>query len=99
TRFSRDWSSDVCSSDLEGIFWGYLEGGRKISFRSCRRENKSYLIAVGEPHKTGQSKDYSENFRSLESFLGNIFDIGEVTCYWSRSEERRAGQQGRAHGE
>src|ERR1041385_6437864 len=25
TRFSRDWSSDVCSSDLLSIFRGYLE--------------------------------------------------------------------------
>src|SRR5690606_7977998 len=25
TRFSRDWSSDVCSSDLANVFWG-LQG-------------------------------------------------------------------------
>src|SRR5690606_40952700 len=35
TRFSRDWSSDVCSSDLEEIRWTFLddllEGKEKIT--------------------------------------------------------------------
>src|SRR5690606_39818557 len=32
TRFSRDWSSDVCSSDLHGRIW-------KLSGRICHHGN------------------------------------------------------------
>src|SRR5690606_40274362 len=35
TRFSRDWSSDVCSSDLHIIGWVSGPSDRVRSFRYC----------------------------------------------------------------
>src|SRR5699024_11934464 len=91
TRSKRDWSSDVCSSDLEAnfllvrfekvkkLFEFLLQQGIVVRDRSsvplC--EN-SLRITVGKPEENRQILDAIKNF------------------YQNRSEERRVGKECRS---
>src|SRR5215208_848865 len=46
TRWPRDWSSDVCSSDL-GAFVTYLRGRLRFRYGSPGRSYRVVLIATG----------------------------------------------------
>src|SRR5207249_6587889 len=67
TRSKRDWSSDVCSSDLELLPWSFIElGTRKVHGR---------LIAIGgnarpgNVHRGGvENGDYAGDARCVERF-------------------------------
>src|SRR5690606_40399619 len=86
TRFSRDWSSDVCSSDLEDtqwlnlVLWGrlatlvsnYLKKGSEIAIEG-KLVHRSYETANGE-------KRY-------------ITEINVNDLVMLRSEERRVGKE------
>src|SRR5690606_39736988 len=37
-RFSRDWSSDVCSSDLRALLWRGWEGAGRLRIRPLSQE-------------------------------------------------------------
>src|SRR2546422_7689912 len=52
TRCSRDWSSDVCSSDLErggARFRGLQEGGSLAGYRERRWADARALLRVARP--------------------------------------------------
>lgn len=66
----------------KGIFWGYFNKGDKISFRSYKRGEEEFIMAVGQPHKVGQAEDNEQHIKNLESFLRKHFQIGEVTHRW-----------------
>src|SRR5690606_40557679 len=88
TRFSRDWSSDVCSSDLMNFDRGFFTVTlAHITFSMC-------FVAV-----VVQSRLLSFD-RSLEEAA---MDLGatSVTTFIKvtlRSEERRVGQESRSGG-
>jgi glycine/D-amino acid oxidase-like deaminating enzyme/nitrite reductase/ring-hydroxylating ferredoxin subunit len=63
-----------------GIFWG--SGVDRISARSLDVDNESYLICVGEEHKTGQ-EDANVNLDRLEASAAAHFDLGEIAFRWS----------------
>src|SRR5690606_40857327 len=89
TRFSRDWSSDVCSSDLNEILgkpeskqhafvmWAKISGRKHDVFSGVcvRTKNEKYSIVVRT-----QVEFQSLTTHDMESY---------------RSEERRVGQEGR----
>src|SRR5690606_39826072 len=85
TRFSRDWSSDVCSSDLVAALYPSLWLGMFIGTAAiCYTV---YLLYAGIPTFMGIPED--EGFM----FSSSVLAVGLV-----RSEERRVGEGGRAGG-
>lgn len=66
----------------EGIFWRFNPKGEKVSFRSYTRGDQQFIIAVGEPHKVGQSTDNQKHLDNLEAFLRDYFELAEVTHRW-----------------
>src|SRR5690606_39401705 len=85
TRFSRDWSSDVCSSDL--CFTGAV---------SQRPILKYCTISKNEQQKC---KDWSRavaQVYSLEYDIECFQSDGKDRCMQLRSEERRVGKECRS---
>src|SRR5690606_39913336 len=84
TRFSRDWSSDVCSSDL----WGMNPAARWDSLvmydkhdtngTELRAFAGNFLISTG-------ANEYADRFTN------GHFDLPLRHCTIERSEERRVG--------
>src|SRR5437870_5896857 len=82
TRWPRDWSSDVCSSDL-----AELEASVPPEARGIARDAVRMMVA----HK-GDGVLVDTTFSDLPRFL----DAGDlVVVNTSRSEERRVGKEGR----
>src|SRR5206468_9566378 len=84
TRSDRDWSSDVCSSDLHD-----LACCRTLPLGSPQAAN----AATGQIMTEGLCKPGYE--RVAEAFAGNFASKGEVGASVCRSEERRVGKEGR----
>src|SRR5690606_39475076 len=89
TRFSRDWSSDVCSSDLEnGEGNAYIDPLRDNTkgriYRLVHEDAKRYKPVKLNPDRPSTLVD------ALES--DNLF--WRLTAQ-RRSEERRVGKEGR----
>src|SRR5690606_39676958 len=90
TRFSRDWSSDVCSSDLDNA--RVLSGMRPTG-----------ALHLGHLH--GVLKNWIELQHEYECFFF-VADWHALTTHYEepgmiaehRSEERRVGKEGRTGG-
>lgn len=52
-------------------------------FRTQTVNGRSYLIAGGEDHITGQEEHTENRFRCLEAYLRNYFDIRTIDYQWS----------------
>src|SRR5690606_39483627 len=85
TRFSRDWSSDVCSSDLAKPV---MEGKGCLFKKFAGIDVFDIELAETDPEKL------VEIIAALEPTLGgiNLEDIKAPEC---RSEERRVGKEWR----
>src|SRR5207253_6206141 len=92
TRWPRDWSSDVCSSDLN-LVEGCPPGAQTptlapsiimqqmgTSLAACVM---GYLNFTGETSEAGFTSDPA----------GDLSDLGIGTAEWMRSEERRVGKE------
>src|SRR5690606_39534194 len=96
TRFSRDWSSDVCSSDLFRFSWT-LDGEsgselyRLIDGGDCPGEEPRDLTGSWyAPSLSGYG--YSINaYQGLETNAAYFYDGQGI-----RSEERRVGKESRS---
>src|SRR5690606_40358635 len=90
TRFSRDWSSDVCSSDLD-------EMNDFLSFRDTK--DKSIEFKSDSVFVTKQfALDHDIHVGDLISLevndvTSNFTVTGVVAYYFGRSEERRVGRE------
>src|SRR5690606_39672691 len=94
TRFSRDWSSDVCSSDLSPWISGYI--GRP---RLLRHEDAIYLLGRNwtQPLEKPAAQTAAKPLgfpREQQLCLFRLDD--ETLTPEARSEERRVGKEGRA---
>src|SRR5690606_40929392 len=89
TRFSRDWSSDVCSSDLEA--GNPVEPPRGVP-DVPRSPAMSNLIEIRE-RAAEVAKELRELRETPEAKRGDTFatDVRNKTAELNRSEERRAG--------
>src|SRR5690606_39477228 len=89
TRFSRDWSSDVCSSDLVGgraRIGERLKVGRlKLDRLAATTGRRLIGVVEGEPGAQG---------RALEVHLRAKKEQCSFRCH--RSEERRVGKECRS---
>ncbi|MEO6818531.1 MAG: FAD-dependent oxidoreductase [Ginsengibacter sp.] len=52
-------------------------------YRSQEIDGKKYVIAGGEDHKTGHEEDPESCFTNLENYVGQYFDVDEITYRWS----------------
>src|SRR5699024_11800515 len=90
TRSKRDWSSDVCSSDLAQLT-GRIGAGREFALERCERVELALqrgvlvLLVVDGARKLGQR-------------LGALARPGQgrQRRLVERSEERRVGREGRS---
>src|SRR5690606_39927850 len=97
TRFSRDWSSDVCSSDLEFR----VVGGDRME----RASETSALIHVSQMAFMG----FVEVIANLQTITKNLRRVkADMVAYapdtlvlidFPRSEERRVGKESRSRWE
>lgn len=73
TRIARDYLPP-------GIFWG--SGVDWLSVRSVDTDDATFLVCVGEEHKTGR-EDTNISFDRLETAARAYLDIREVELRWS----------------
>src|SRR5690606_39553293 len=91
TRFSRDWSSHVCSSDLENYEIidpqdvGIAESSILLTARSGRAALKHRLEVLGLEYQQDQFEGIYDTFLKLADSKKDI-----------RSEERRVGRERRS---
>src|SRR5690606_39626603 len=91
TRFSRDWSSDVCSSDLRGLFGFSDDGGSSWQVMQLDLDTplsdfyqfNNILVATSAYGKLLVSRDEGDSWQLIET---------------DRSEERRVGKELRSWG-
>src|SRR5690606_40923650 len=96
-RFSRDWSSDVCSSDLNGAtgFTG------KVAVQVAKHYGAGKIIATGRNERTLQSllalgaDEMVPLQQQEEAMVAQIRDLHRASPV-DRSEERRVGTRVRA---
>src|SRR5206468_4567064 len=95
TRSDRDWSSDVCSSDLGHLVDPDLSR-KRASLSEDREEQEEDHLAVSlaedEPFELGM--DLREHARAHALEVGH----GPVVREDPRSEERRVGKEWRSEG-
>src|SRR5690606_41015018 len=98
TRFSRDWSSDVCSSDLGGLFF-YL--GIALTGEASLRGtigNLAVVLLFCLPMVTMRQIAEETRTGTLELLLTSPVPLGALILGKWRSEERRVGNGGGAQG-
>src|SRR5690606_40368286 len=86
TRFSRDWSSDVCSSDLLGTEQGVKSDIKTICFEE---DNMLLLCSDGLSNKVTEQQMLAT--LNMEAELGTKADT--LIELANRSEERRVGKE------
>src|SRR5207253_4473231 len=96
TRWPRDWSSDVCSSDL--VADAVLDEVTGYMIKELQRQRPDGLLLalhgamVAESHRDADGEVLSR----LRQALGPDFSIVVTFDLHGRSEERRVGKGGRA---
>src|SRR5690606_41205566 len=76
TRFSRDWSSDVCSSDLELALKQISEINREVAMAAEEHSKASATITrqIGEIHELcGRTSRHIQENNSLVTSLSQTF--------------------------
>src|SRR5207253_5782973 len=89
TRWPRDWSSDVCSSDL--LLRLVVQAGLPIRLRDVEEQRRQRTDAVDEDVLLGGLLELAEivvHLR-LRRVLARLLEVG-------RSEERRVGKECRS---
>src|SRR5690606_41020421 len=92
TRFSRDWSSDVCSSDLATVRWGIIGVGDVTEVKSgpaFYKTKHSELVAVMR-RNAEKAADYARR-HNVAKWYSNASDL--INDPGVRSEERRVGKE------
>src|SRR5690606_40170704 len=96
TRFSRDWSSDVCSSDLRGKEFGVNTGRkRRVGWFDAMLVRQT-VRTCGIAGLALTKLDILDGFDSIRVCIGYKLDGKEIDHL--RSEERRGGKECRSGG-
>src|SRR5256884_1299247 len=82
TRCSRDWSSDVCSSDLARM--------------KVMRQQVTLKTRVGRKTMLEQCTDELQNLHDQLKWLADLSSSGQELDTLTRSEERRVGKECRS---
>src|SRR5260370_6094663 len=81
TRFKCDWSSDVCSSDLDGTV-------RELGVALAEAASFGANAASGGPAASGEEVSFREQSSAADAVLARACE--------GRSEERRVGKECRS---
>src|SRR5439155_5077696 len=95
TRWPRDWSSDVCSSDLGGL----VEDAHIVITGGTNTVQGGATGGVLKLDGGGAGLEITGSTVTLNSdnaVAGKLLLIGDVTSHASRSEERRVGKECRS---
>src|SRR5690606_40737703 len=95
TRFSRDWSSDVCSSDLKLSKFSQHWSPKIIA------QLNDYHLKLAKVQGEFVWHDHPETdevFIIVKGHLDILFRDGKVSLTEGRSEERRVGKECRWEG-
>lgn len=71
-----------------GIFWSI--GQKPTSTRAVMLNGKSYVMMIGEKHKTGQNTDPEAAYRTLAELLRARFAVQSIDYQWSAQHYRAA---------
>src|SRR3546814_12988123 len=83
-----DWSSDVCSSDLQGVFNTPLSDSARFRIAVDHQSRDGYLNNVSGIGP----RDYNDvNYDAVRASL--VLDLGANVENYTRSEERRVGKE------
>src|SRR5690606_39682730 len=82
TRFSRDWSSDVCSSDLEHSIWLTLLRDRIRQIRPLLADDGSVWVHLDhvESHRCRVVLDEELGERNFVAEVAWQKEIGRASC-------------------
>src|SRR5690606_39987628 len=92
TRFSRDWSSDVCSSDLHQKCSRLHSQVERIAQPDC----VNGCIFDGFPRTIPQAEALEKEGIAIDHVIEIDVPDEEIVQRLSRSEERRVGKECRA---
>src|SRR5690606_40057101 len=94
TRFSRDWSSDVCSSDLDALpLYGLLPGGL---ITNTLQTGQGYLVTFNAPYLYSLCGDPVAP-QSIAVNRSEERRVGKECRYrWLRQHTRRRDERKRA---
>src|SRR5690606_40216662 len=95
-RFSRDWSSDVCSSDLggaESMSYIPMGGYKPIPDTDVAKNNADYYWGMGLTAEA-VANEFKVSREDQDRFAFNSHQKA-VKALETRSEERRVGKQSR----
>src|SRR5207302_5712664 len=90
TRFSRDWSSDVCSSDLAGHL---VTEDAVIDHHGDRVDDKVWQLYEAALRRFGAVSTLIEWDTDIPALDVLLDEAGKARA---RSEERRVGKEGRS---
>src|SRR5699024_11337279 len=86
TRSKRDWSSDVCSSDL-------------VEWHDLAEAMTAHVRDMADRHRDGLHDFGPRSCETLaRTLMARLTDDGHTVAAVERSEERRVGKGGRAGG-
>src|SRR5207302_7736101 len=89
TRFSRDWSSDVCSSDLSGV----------LAFSRILNDAEVLVVANTNPTQGFQGEVIVDHELNPAGSAYKVLYSNKVArSPGGRSEERRVGKEWRSEG-
>src|SRR5690606_40577999 len=96
TSFSRDWSSDVCSSDLAALLAVILSENVLLG---GGQQTQAFLRRTGGPARAVEAvEQVSTDLVLLEHERDRVLLIERGAARPARSEERRVGKEGRRGG-
>lgn len=72
-----------------GIYW-HQQQMQHVSIRPYTNRKGSYLLVLGESHKVGQKEHNEDNYKKLEEYLRQRFDVAEVVYRWSAQNYKPA---------
>src|SRR5690606_41173329 len=95
-RFSRDWSSDVCSSDLLNQMPSELSGGQRKRIGIARTLILKPEIMLYDEPTAGLDPITCMDINNLINQVRETYDTSSIIITHDlRSEERRVGKDGR----
>src|SRR5690606_41143574 len=95
TRFSRDWSSDVCSSDLIGPWGDDAQGRNGHAVRVFDRGGEAMGKGVRDAIEREEAIDSGLTDFTEKLLQRQTLAVGQDEIIVVRSEERRVGKVGR----